>query len=224
MCCIAGVSGSPRTCLHSILTLVDHGAGHPAGPKGCHFSHPRLAELCYKVLYQLGSHRDLSLPTLRYLRNNHDFIHTQLSHVPLDPAGLGAESETSAPPPVHVSLLHQQAWLLRLAAIELRMTLLNHLRSHTQRLLNLLLSETSIGTTTSAGADNTVGVAEQEGAGSGFVQGGRRKILVLLDMVNFQEFAMPTMSLEYFDLTAVEGVMRMCEIKVCIHSVWIISS
>ena len=212
-----GVSGSPRTCLHSLLALVGHGAGHPyAG--GCHYSHPQLAELCYKVLYQLCCHRDLSLPTLRFLRNNQDFLHTQLSHLPLDPThlerGHHGDDSNGLPGPAHLSLLHQQAWLLRTAAIELRMTSLNHLRSHTQRLLGLLLSEAS--STQPLGGGNIVGVAggEQERAGFEFVQEGRRKILVLLDMVDFQEHTTPTLEMEYFDLAAVEGVIKMCEVKV----------
>lgn len=94
------------------------------------------------------------------------------------------------------------------------MTLLNHLRSHTQRLLNLLLSEPNNG---SVGVDQ-LGVegvtAEQEGAGFEFVQEGRRKILVLLDSVDFQDYATPNLDLEYFDPTAVEGVIKLCQVKV----------
>ena len=74
----AGVLGSPRSVLHAILSLVQH-TQEPSNPIGCHYSSPKLAELCYKVIFQLCSHRDLSTPTLRYLRNSHDFFHSQLS-------------------------------------------------------------------------------------------------------------------------------------------------
>lgn len=195
----SGVSGSPRTCLHSILALVCH-----APLRGCHYKHPALAELCYKVLYQLCSHRDLSVPTLRYLRNNHDFLHTQLACLPLDATQL-----PDAPDLTHISLMHQEVWLLRSSAIELRMTLLNHLRSHTQRLLNLLLSEPNNGN----GGVAQLG-AGQEREGFELVQEGRRKILVLLDMVSFQDQDPPTLDLEYFDPAAVEGAIKSCEVKV----------
>lgn len=80
----AGVMGSPRTCLHSILGLLDH-APESAG---CHYSNPKLAELAYKVIYQLCSSRYLATPTLRYLRSNHDFFNNQLLHLPLRSQGI----------------------------------------------------------------------------------------------------------------------------------------
>jgi len=93
--------------------------------------------------------------------------------------------------------------------------MLNHLRSHTQRLLNLLLSEPNNG---GMGGDQLgiegVATAEQDGAGFELVQEGRRKILVLLDMVDFQDYTKPTLDLKYFDLAAVEGVIKMCQVKV----------
>ncbi len=98
------------------------------------------------------------------------------------------------------------------------MTLLNHLRSHTQRLLNLLLSEPANGRTggiSGGGVEPAgVGVAPEKGVGLEFVQEGRRKILVLLDMVDFREYVTPTLDTEYFDPTAVEGVIKLCEGKV----------
>ena len=216
-----GVFGSLRTCLHSILMLVEHGSGQTAG-SSCHYSYPQLAELCYKVLYQLSSHQDLSIPTLRYLRNNHDFLHTQLTHLPLNPSNLLTDKDgqdigdgDKLPTLTQISLLHQQAWLLRSAAIELRMTVLNHQRSHTQRLLNLLLSEPNNGNN---GEQLVVGLAgnqDQVKSDFEFLQEGRRKILVLLDMVDFKEYPTPPFNLEYFDLTAVEGAIKLCESKVC---------
>lgn len=90
------------------------------------------------------------------------------------------------------------------------MTLLNHLRSHTQRLLSLLLSE-------SAGGAEQLGMASSQQGKDGmeFVQEGRRKMLVLLDMVDFQDHSMPSLDMEYFDPSAVEGVIKLCEVKVC---------
>lgn len=38
-------------------------------------------------------------------------------------------------------LLNQQSWLLKAVAVEIRLTSVNRLRSHTQRLLRLLLED-----------------------------------------------------------------------------------
>ncbi len=97
MCCdyfvyfslCAGVMGAPRTCLHSILSLLEHGQD-----SGCHYSNPKLAELCYKVIYQLCASRHLSTPTLRYLRSNHEFFSSQLSKLPLNVSILQDESKS----------------------------------------------------------------------------------------------------------------------------------
>lgn len=98
------------------------------------------------------------------------------------------------------------------------MTLLNHLRSHTQRLLSLLLSEPNNGGNGIEQLDTsaTTGMpsVHQGKAAFEFVQEGRRKILVLLDMVDFQDHSMPELDTEYFDATAVEGVIKLCEAKV----------
>ena len=151
------------------------------------------------------------MPTLRYLRNNHDFFHAQLSLLPLDPSNLsvgGPPDGAGLPPTSRVSLLHQQSWLLRSAAIELRMTMLNHLRSHTQRLLNLLLSEPANGRAGGIAGAEPVGVAQEKGVELEFVQEGRRKILVLLDMVDFRDHATPTLTVE------VEEAIKQCQGRV----------
>lgn len=219
----AGVRGSPRTCLHSILMLVEHSQKKAIPTLRVHQAHPQLAELCYKLLYQLCSHISLSMPTLRYLRNNHDFVHKQISHLPFDQIPLShgndeaPDSTHSLPSHSQLSILHQQAWLLKLAAIELRMTLLSLQRSHTQRLLNLLLSESN----GNGHAPNTLGlmqggVAGPEGLGSevSLMQEGRRKLLVLLDLVELRDHMRPALELDYFDSNAVEAVLRQCEAKV----------
>ncbi len=87
--CIVGVLGSPRTCLHSVLALLDRGVGGRFGP-ACLYETPRLAEVAYQLLYVLSANKDTSGPTLRYLRTAHDFLHRHLQHVPFQLQDTGA--------------------------------------------------------------------------------------------------------------------------------------
>lgn len=177
-----GVLGSSRTCLHSILSLVEH-SRDPPHLQDYHYQFPKLAQLCYHVLQLMCYHPDLSTPTLRYLRNNHDFFHVQLSHLPV-----ATPLETRGEGPV--SLLHQQAGLLQMVAVEMRVTSLAQLRSHAQRLLGLLLDEA---------------VAGERGGGV------QRKVLRLLEAVDFGCPPPPPLGVVEFDQKAVERTMECCE-------------
>lgn len=233
-----GVLNSPRTCLHSILSLVEHGQD-ARNPIGCHYSNTKVAEFCYKVLYLMCANRDLSTPTLQYLRNNHEYFFSQLVHLPLNPDLLPPTSDDGSNEGGdamvamettfnlrRLSLMHQQAWLLKSVAIELRMMSLSHRRSHTQRIVNLLLSGPS-GDITDTSSSDGVGMS-MGGAGGGarlksdfdFLQEGRRKVLVLLDQVDFADKAVPALEpLDSPHLAAIEQMVQSCEIKVSTFSV-----
>ena len=212
----AGVLGSPRSVLHAILSLVQH-TQEPSNPIGCHYSNPKLAELCYKVIFQLCSHRDLSTPTLRYLRNSHDFFHSQLSVLPLDTGRLGdkegeREGEGVLLTSRQVSLLHQQAWLMKSVAIEMRVTAQSQLRSHNQRLVDLLLTEKSSNQNPALGG--VISELSQFRSEFDFINEGRRKIAVLLDLVTFSDLQFPPLDLQYFDQSALEAAIQSCDREV----------
>ena len=213
-----GVLGSPRTVLHALLSLVQH-TREQSNPIGCHYDNPKLAELCYKVIFQLCSHHDLSTPTLRYLRNNHDFFHSQLSSLPLDvnrlrgTGGGGGGGEGGLLTSKQVSLLDQQAWLMKAVAIEMRLTAQTQLRSHNQRLAELLLTEHSTNWNAALG-HVTGGVMSEYRSEFDFINEGRRKILILLDLVTFADVPLPTLELQYFDQSAVEAAVQSCDTEV----------
>ena len=216
-----GVLGSPRTLLHSLLSLVQH-SSDPRNPIGCHYGNPKLAELCYKVIFQLCSHRDLSTPTLRYLRNNHDFFHSQLSAIPLDVARLRREEEEEGVGGAklmtsrQVSLLQQQAWLLKAVAVEMRVTAQTQLRSHNQRLVDLLMNEKPTNWNPALG-HVTAGVMSQLSEYQhelSLQDDGKRKILILLDLMTFADISHPPLKLSFFDQSAVEAAIRSCDTEV----------
>ncbi|XP_006633765.1 nuclear pore complex protein Nup205 [Lepisosteus oculatus] len=195
-----GVLGCPRSCLHAILSLLQKGSESRSGPVLMREA-PHLAELCYQVIYQLCACSETSGPTMRYLRTSQDFLYTHLQHLPFLTKGN------------EVSALNQMSWLMKTAAIELRLTSLNRQRSHTQRLLDLLLDDlprrAPIG-------DIEAGLEEETRSVSGFlhfdsVSKVRRKILSVLDAIDFSQEVPELLQLDFFDRTQIEQVISNCE-------------
>ncbi|CAH1799487.1 unnamed protein product [Owenia fusiformis] len=206
-----GISGTPKTCLHAILDLLGQGLDNKTGPT-CLIDTPKLAELAYHTVYELCANRDVSSATLRYLRTTHDFLYKQLLHMPFS-----THTEKT-------SSINQQSWLLKTVAIELRVTSMNRQRSHTQRLLNLLLDDSpALASQTGLRGDGQDTDFSQTDAdrsifGLNDTRGGvpgqtRRKILRLLDMLSFtQEYPQP-LNLEFFEPSVIEQVIASRESK-----------
>ena len=184
---------------------------------GCHFTQPSVAELCYKLLYCMCSSRELSQATLRYLRNNHDFFHTQLAALPF-PSAIADDEEEDDSGIGKVAVLNQQAWILQMVALELRMTSLNNQRSHVQRLTRLLHSSALVGHTlpdfTQTTNQSSINWPVSDTTYNQF-DDGRQKLLVLLDLVPFTHIPYPPLQLFHFkqDRAQVEQLIASCEEK-----------
>uniref|UniRef100_A0A671S734 Nuclear pore complex protein Nup205-like n=1 Tax=Sinocyclocheilus anshuiensis TaxID=1608454 RepID=A0A671S734_9TELE len=194
-----GVLGCPRSCLHAILSLLQRGSEWRSGPVLTKQA-PQLAELCYQVIYQLCACPDTSGPTMRYLRTSQDFLFSHLQHLPF----IVLENEIAA--------LSQMSWLMKTAAIELRVTSLNRQRSHTQRLLNLLLDDQPH----TLHADGETGMEEESRSVSGFLHFGtvskvRRRLLSVLDAIDFSQEAPELLQLDFFERAQIEQVITNCE-------------
>uniref|UniRef100_A0A8C4NM45 Nucleoporin 205 n=1 Tax=Eptatretus burgeri TaxID=7764 RepID=A0A8C4NM45_EPTBU len=123
----AGVLKFPKTCLHSIIAILNSDSDQHSTTVGVG-SKLHIIELCYQVIYQLCTNPDTSGPTLRYLRTGKDFLYQQLQHLPFQ------STEGNS-----VLVLNQMAWLLRTIAVEIRVASLHRQRSYLHRLLRLLL-------------------------------------------------------------------------------------
>ncbi|XP_078583600.1 nuclear pore complex protein Nup205-like isoform X3 [Branchiostoma floridae x Branchiostoma japonicum] len=204
-----GVLGSPRTCLHSILGVLDAGVDSVGGPS-CIHDNPQLSELAYKLAYHLCANTETSDPTMRYLRTTHDFLYRQMQHVPF-----AGKDEDLDP----VLLLNQQSWLLKSVAIELRLTSLNRQRSHTQRLLSLLLDDNASQINTEKSSvtfdvDRSTFSTSMFGGLQSY--GGaptRRKILSLLDSLDFTQNYPESPQLDFMNPVVIEQVMQACHTK-----------
>ncbi|KAK9958794.1 hypothetical protein ABG768_010895 [Culter alburnus] len=195
-----GVLGCPRSCLHAILSLLQRGSEWRSGPVLTKQA-PQLAELCYQVIYQLCACPDTSGPTMRYLRTSQDFLFSHLQHLPF----ILPENEIAA--------LSQMSWLMKTTAIELRVTSLNRQCSHTQRLLNLLLDDQPHSL---HAADGETGMEEESRSVSGFLHFGtvskvRRRLLSVLDAIDFSQEAPELLQLDFFERTQIEQVITNCE-------------
>ncbi|KAI0351635.1 hypothetical protein OH77DRAFT_1429461 [Trametes cingulata] len=83
--------GAQRSCVHSILDLLNHGVPRLKG-KGSRrrqalgeplfISLPAFAERCYHVIFQLCQHPRTAESTMRYLRTREDFFARHLAAVP----------------------------------------------------------------------------------------------------------------------------------------------
>ncbi|KAM4746874.1 nuclear pore complex protein Nup205 [Rhinophrynus dorsalis] len=198
----SGVLGCPRTCLHSILDILKKGTDGRTGPVAV-WESPYLAELCYQVIYQLCACTDTSGPTMRYLRTSQDFLFTQLQHLPFSMK----EHE--------ISVLNQMSWLMKTSSIELRITSLNRQRSHTQRLLHLLLDDMPV---KPYAVDGEGALEEESRTLSGFLHFDttskvRRKILRILDSIDFSQEIPEPLQLDFFDRNQMEQVIANCEHK-----------
>ncbi|XP_053575664.1 nuclear pore complex protein Nup205 [Bombina bombina] len=198
----SGVLGCPRTCLHSILDILAKGTKGRTGPVAV-WETPYLAELCYQVIYQLCACSETSGPTMRYLRTSQDFLFSQLQHLPFSVK----DHEISA--------LNQMSWLMKTSSIELRITSLNRQRSHTQRLLHLLLDDMPI---KPYAADGESGMEDESRTISGFLHFDttskvRRKILSILDSIDFTQEIPEPLQLDFFDRSQIEQVIANCEHK-----------
>ncbi|KAM9377048.1 nuclear pore complex protein Nup205 isoform 2-T2 [Pholidichthys leucotaenia] len=194
-----GVLGCPRSCLHAILRLLQRGTEKRSGPILTQQA-PRLAELCYQVIYQLCACPETSGPTMRYLRTSQDFLFSHLQHLPF------------ILPSNQIAALSQMSWLMKTAAIELRVTSLNRQRSHTQRLVNLLLDDQPNSTYT----DGESGMEDETRTVSGFlhfdtVSKVRRKLLSVLDAIDFSQDMPELLQLDFFERTQIEQVIANCE-------------
>uniref|UniRef100_A0A672HME6 Nucleoporin 205 n=1 Tax=Salarias fasciatus TaxID=181472 RepID=A0A672HME6_SALFA len=194
-----GVLGCPRSCLHAILSLLQRGTEKRSGPALTQKA-PHLAELCYQVIYQLCACPDTSGPTMRYLRTSQDFLFSHLQHLPFLLSN-------------QIAALSQMSWLMKTAAIELRVTSLNRQRSHTQRLVSLLLDDQPHA---QHAVDGESGIEEETRSVSGFlhfdtVSKVRRKLLSVLDAIDFSQDMPELLQLDFFERTQIEQVISNCE-------------
>ncbi|KAI8610567.1 nucleoporin Nup186/Nup192/Nup205 [Chytriomyces sp. MP71] len=140
-----------RCCLHTVLDLLRVGTLGAGGRSGMgdtdldldvevplFYSHPKLSERCFRLIYELCSDETTSSNTMRFLRTTENFFYRQLEAMPVDFVVPQASRLGEPNSVVSSTQLHQRSWLMQLIALELHVTTLIGQRSHAQKLLDLL--------------------------------------------------------------------------------------
>ncbi|CAK9815211.1 Nuclear pore complex protein Nup205 [Anthophora plagiata] len=167
-----GILGFPRTCLHSILGILEQSLER---------GRDKITEACYCFLHTLTAINKTSVPVLRFLRTsvNQDFVQRHLSKLPFEGQNKATE-------------LGCMSWLLKIAAIELRVAGGSLQNSLVQRL---------------------VGNFGQE---KGQIVPSQKLLMDLLHYIEFQLQLEPSLSLDFFDPSQVEMVLGRCSVPVAL--------
>lgn len=123
-----GVMGFPRTCLHSLLTMLDTSLKSKSSKNSNEAAaQARLLEAAYGLLYNLCAGNKTGQPVLRFLRTSNNFLARHLAALPFSGAHNAAE-------------LNQMSWLLKMVAIELKASATRSQHSNLASLARILLS------------------------------------------------------------------------------------
>ena len=213
--------GASKTCLHAVLDILNRGVDTHHGPS-CVTETPKFAELAYQLIYSLCANKDTATPTLRYLRTSHDFLYRHLKHLPFKNLASLVTNEVQMAIPV-LTIVSQQSWLLKTTGIELRMTAQGRQRSHAQRLLGLLMGEPSAQAVLGMHLPElvprrleddftTADTSHVMYPDMGQVQ-TRRKLLSILESIEFSQEVPPPLQMNYFDVAVTEKAIASCEQK-----------
>ncbi|CAK8694467.1 unnamed protein product [Clavelina lepadiformis] len=202
-----GVMGASRSCLHSVLSILSGQSTQPAAI----VETPKLAEVCYQLIYRLAYNTETSEPVLRYLRSSHDFIYKHLQYLPFN---------TDDQVPTN-TLMMQQSWLLKTAAIELHSLATKQQRTNAQRLLQVLFSQvkanTSITVNQSMNQSHLTTMMDTTSHSVSFldttsVQSSSALTVVrMLDIVDFSQAFPSPLNLDQFIPSVVEEGIKSCE-------------
>ncbi|KAJ7620549.1 nucleoporin Nup186/Nup192/Nup205 [Mycena polygramma] len=152
--------GARHTCIHVILDLANTGVPRLDAPDDdpgpdsdpLFVVLPGLAELFYRIIYQLCTHSRTSEFTMRYLRTREDFFARQLAAIPsLVPGTVedgidvqyadGARVRTTVP--ALSSFLRLRSWIFDLAALDLHVLTSKGLFKGVAELLDILFGNDS---------------------------------------------------------------------------------
>nr|CAH8823218.1 unnamed protein product [Trichobilharzia regenti] len=148
----AGIADQQRTCLHSMLDVLDTTSHWLQSTSSLPYEfactlHWNTA-LIWQILYKLGFDSLTSEPFLRFLRSNHDLFGKYLlsdvcqSSFSSSNSGNICEGFTPRQKAVLEALsLNRKNWILRLYAIELRVCAIANQRSHVTKLLKLFFGD-----------------------------------------------------------------------------------
>ena len=150
--------GFPRTCLHSILTMLDSALKTRNAPAvtsvkpSLSAAQAGILESSYGLLYNLCAGNRTSQPVLRFLRTSNNFLARHLAALPFTGPNHGMLSSSLTVFMnellqadlrtwnffVSAAELNQMSWLLKMVAIEMKVSATRQQFSHLASLTNIL--------------------------------------------------------------------------------------
>ncbi|XP_057313200.1 nuclear pore complex protein Nup205-like isoform X1 [Hydractinia symbiolongicarpus] len=213
-----GVGGFPKTCLHSVIDILNRGLTDMSSSMGGTLT-PKLSELLYRLIYMLCSNTDTGPAVRRYLHTHCGFFTTHCKALPF----VSTTTEENTDELQYIRLINQQTWLLKAIAIELRVVAASRMRSGLQQLLTILYSDETSRTAPvhQFNTENVTGVESsfsrqtlsQTMFQSCFSLGAdsHNLILSLLKSMSFTQRYPPNVELNFFDYSAIEQLIISCE-------------
>jgi len=205
-----GIGGYPKTCLHSVLDVLNRNIASKAKNLT-----PKFTEQLYHLIYLLCSNEEMGQSLRRYLRTNTDFIRMHCQALPFLPAGEEI-SEIQM-----TRLANQQAWFLKTVAIELKVLAGKSMRSSLEHLISILFNHTTEDYQDNKQLSNTsksfLEKSQHETLSKtlhsmAFSSSENRNILMsLLASLSFEQRYPPNIDFQYFDYNAVEQLIGSCE-------------
>lgn len=188
----SGVLDFPRTCLHSILSLVETDVLKDESAKS------PLLESAYEILYLLASDSKAYRPVLRFLRLNKKFFTTHLNLVH------GRIKEGLHP-------MNQLAWLLKTLAVELKVCSQSKQISYLKELTQFLVSLPQIETNTNQ--DPFSSTLKDENIENNYIfldRIGNNFLISLIQEFKFEAETLPTPKWQFFDGKVLNALLDHC--------------
>lgn len=203
-----GVMGFPRTCMHSLLAMLDSSlkSRHVLSSKSNNeaAAQARLLEAAYGLLYNLCAGSKTGQPVLRFLRTSNNFLARHLAALPF----LGRGTHNAAE-------LNQMCWLLKMVAIELKASASRSQHSNLASLARILLSspdEKARGTLFEVDeSPHLQDITKHTNFGEFDSKPYDRLMLKLLALLDTSSENLAAPNWEYFEPKKVEEVFAQCE-------------
>lgn len=180
----AGVMGFPYTCLHALFSILNN---YVKNKNDDIPTNPYVVDSAYAMLYQLCSNPVTSEPILRYMRSKHDFLERHIEALPLN-------TKCSA------IVLSQISWLLKIVAIELKISSESNYISQLSLLVRLCLGYSQ----KPAQTELLPGNAEVD-------KKSVNRLVAVLSNIHFETEVLETPNWDFFDNTLMKNLVVNCE-------------
>jgi len=206
-----------RSCLHALLSLV--APSSPCIPPQLATTSPHLCQAAYRLIHTLASQHNTSESVLRFLRSSEDFVASQVACVPALLTSNSLQAEKSV------------AWLLKTAAVEIRVLASSRQHGQLGTILGLLLDaiqdtdEPELGSLAAGGGASTSlysnatfsqlsrTMAHTDSQRQMDSPVSNHRLATILNSIQFEMDQLSAPTWQLFDDSQVAGVLEQCQVQ-----------